>query len=268
MAQTTTKGIRRVIGSCDIELADLGSNSWGSMGPGEGAGMTEEFKTDEYIPDNAASYGTVLMDQIDTIDFMATEPDMALLQKARGNIDNLTVIAGTLVSGYTQILASGQWAYETFIPFLLQNANGAVPTMDTTHPCLAGTDGDLVAGTDFHIVKVNGVWGAIVHDSVTVTTASQLLTFKYSATPAAAYEMTTGGADEIGFIQLRMTNRNAAGKILRVTYYRVQCVKGFQLKFEGEKKSAKPLMWVLQFKAYRDETRALKDQLRKIYFEV
>jgi hypothetical protein len=44
-------------------------------------------------------------------------------------------------------------------------------------------------------------------------------------------------------------------------------VKGFALKFESNKKSAKPNMWVFQFKAYLDETRTAKDQLRSMYFE-
>lgn len=256
------------MGSVKVEIADLGSDTWYDMGPGEGAAFTEEFKTDEYFPDNAATYGAVLLDQINTIDFMAVEPDFPLLQKARGNIDTITPIEGTLVSGHTQAFNSGQWAFEQFLPFDLQNVNGAAPTMDLTHPCLAGTDGDLTEGTDFHIVKAGGIWGAIVHDTVAVTTAAQLLTFKYSATPAAAYELSTGGASEIGFIKLRLTNTSAAGKVFRVEFYRVQCVKGFALKFESNRTTAKPNLWVLQFKAFLDETRTVKDQLHKMYFEV
>jgi hypothetical protein len=95
--------------------------------------------------------------------------------------------------------------------------------MDSTHPALASTDGDLTEGTDFDIVKSGGVWGAVIYDSVAVTTLAQFITFKYSATPAASFTLTTGGADEIGFIKLRMSNRNAAGKLFRVEHYRCQC---------------------------------------------
>lgn len=268
MAQTTSKGIRRILGSVKVEIADLGSSDWQDLGPGEGAGMTEEYTTDEYIPDNAATYGEVLLDQIDTVDFAAIEPDFTILQKARGNIDTLTVVEGSIVSGHAQTVASGGWKYNVFIPFNLQNADGTKPTMDITHPCLAGTDGDLTEGTDFYIIKTGGLWGAVVIDSTNVTTESQLLTFKYSATPAAAYEMSTGGANEIGFIQLRLTNSDANGKLLWVHYYRAQCIKGFQLKFGKDKETVQPLTWVLQFKAVRDETRTAKDQLRKIHYEL
>lgn len=268
MAQTATKGIRRILGSCKVEIADIGSDTFYDLGPGEGVAVSEEYKTDEYIPDNSQTYGEVLLDQIDTVDFAAVEPDFTLLQKARGNIDTLTVNEASLVSGHTQTIASGAWTYSQFIAFDLQNAAGTKPTMDATHPCVAATNSDLVEGTDFDVIKVGSNWGAVVYDSATVTTTTQALVFKYSATPIASYDLSTGGADEIGFCQLKLTNTNAAGKKLIFRYYRVQCTKGFQLKFGKDKETVQPVTWVLQFKCVRDETRASKDQLRKISFEV
>jgi len=255
------------MGSVKVEISPLGTPDWTDLGPGEGAGLMEDYKTDEYIPDNATSYGTVLLDQIGTIDFMAVEPDFTALALARGGIDTLTPVAGTIQSGHTQVVNSGDWAYSTFIPFDLQNATGLIPTMDVTHPCLASTDSDLVEGTDFDIIKTGAYWGAVIYDSSTVTTLSQMITFKYSATPAAGFTLSTGGATEIGFIQMRLTNTDPDSKVLSCEIYRCQCIKGFQLKFANEKTSAKPLMWVLQFKALRDETRTVKDQLWKWTFD-
>ncbi|HWQ65024.1 MAG TPA: hypothetical protein VN429_11450 [Methanospirillum sp.] len=268
MAQDVTKGIRRVIGSVKVEVAPINTSNWVSLGPGEGAGLTEDLKTDEYIPDNAATYGLVLLDQIDTIDFAAAEPDFSAFGIARGGIDIITQIPGTLVSGNVQTINSGVWSFNQFVPFTLQNATGAKPTLDTTHPCLAGSDGDLVENTDFVIVKNGGVWGIVVIDSTKVTTESQNLSVKYSATPASAIKMTTGGVSEIGFIRLRLTNTDPVKKHIVVEYYRAQLSKGFQLKFDSEKKTSKPNMWVFQFKGYRDESRDTGDQLRAITFEL
>lgn len=260
MAQTVSNGKRRILGSAKVEVATYGSDTWYDLGLGEGAAWTESYKTEESIPDNGASLGMVILDQYADVDFLVWEPDLSVLQIARGGVDNLITTAGTQVSGYAQTIASGSWAYDTFVEFTGQNASGAKPTMDATHPCVAGTDGDLVEGTDFEVVKVSGKWGIVVRDSATVTKAAQNLVVTYTFTPAASLTLTTGGADEPGWLKVRLTNTTNAKEAV-VLFYKVQNVTGFQVKMNADSGTAKPNAWSLKFHAVCDATRAAKDQL-------
>ncbi len=260
MAQTVSNGKRRILGSAKVEVATYGSTTFYDLGLGEGVAWQEGFKTEESIPDNGASLGMVILDQFADIDFAVWEPDLTALQLARGAIDNIIVTNGDTVSGYEQVIASGSWLYDVFIPFTGQNANGSKPTMDATHPALAATDGDLTENTDFQIVKVAGMWGIVIRDSAKVTTQVQNVTVKYTFTPAASLRLTTGGADVPGWLQLRLTNVTD-GKNMVVGFYKVQNVTGFQLKMNSDSGTAKPNSWALKFHAVCDATRSTKDQL-------
>jgi len=266
MAQTVTNGKRRILGSAKVEVAAYGGNTWYDLGLGEGCGFTEGFKTEESIPDNGASLGMVILDQFADVDFLVWEPDLSTLQIARGGIDNLVTTAGTIVSGHSQVITSGNWTYDTFVPFDGQNASGAKPTMDATHPCVAGTDGDLTEGTDFEVVKVSGKWGVVVRDTAKVTTTAQTMTMLYSFTPAASLTLTTGGADVPGWLQLRLTNTTDA-KEAQIQFYKVQNVTGFQLKMNADSGTAKPNAWALKFHAVCDASRTAKDQLYSFKIE-
>lgn len=269
MAQTVSNGKRRILGSAKVEVAAYGSDTWYDLGLGEGVGWTEGFKQEETIPDNGASLGIVILDQFADIDFIVWEPDLAVLKIARGNIDNTIVTAGTEVAGYSQVVASGGWAYNHFIEFTGQNATGTQPTLDETHPVVAGTNGDLTQGTDFEVVQYGSKWGIIVKDSVTVTTLSQTITIKYTYTPAAGVTLTTGGADVPGFLKLRLTNVTS-GKTTTFTFHKAQNTTGFSVKMNADSGTAKPDGFVLKFHcvcdADRDSIREL-DQLYSWYKE-
>lgn len=266
MAQTVSNGKRRILGSVKVEVAAYGSNTFYDLGLGNGAGFSEDMTTNETFPDNGDSLGIVIDEQKITVDFKVLEPDLSVLQIARGGIDALTTTPATLVSGHTQSVNSGAWAYNTFIPFDGQNGNGNQPTMDSTHPVVASTDGDLTVVTDYDLVKVSGKWGIIVKDSTTVTTASQGLTFKYSYTPAASITLSTGGSEVPGWLALRLTN-TTSGKAMVMNIYKVQNVKGFQVSFNADNKKSTPNEWVLQFVGVNDTTRAVTDRLYSLTIE-
>jgi len=264
MAQTVSNGKRRILGSAKVEVAAYGSDTWYDLGLGEGVGWTEGFKQEETIPDNGASLGIVILDQFADIDFIVWEPDLAVLKIARGNIDNTIVTAGTEVSGYEQVVASGGWSYNHFIEFTGQNATGTQPTLDVTHPVVAGTNGDLTQGTDFEVVQYGSKWGIIVKDSVTVTTLSQTITIKYTYTPAASVTLTTGGADVPGFLKLRLTNVTS-GKTTTFTFHKAQNTTGFSVKMNADSGTAKPDGFVLKFHCVCDATRDSIRELDQLY---
>jgi len=265
--QTVGNGKRRVLGSAKVEIAAYGSDTWYDLGYGEGVGWTEGFKTDEAIPDNSASLGIVILDQYADIDYSIWQPDFEALKLARGDMDTVTVIAGDAVSGHTQTVASGAWSYSGFIEFDGQNATGAAPTMDGTHPVVGSVDSDLAVDTDWELVKVGGKWGIMVKDSTTVTTATQSLTLKYSYTPAASVEFTSGGASVPGFLKLRLTN-TTSGKTTVVEFHKAQNTTGFQLKMQSGTGSAKPNVWVMKWHSVLDPSKEAKKQLYKITHQV
>lgn len=103
-----------------------------------------------------------------------------------------TDVAGTLVSGATQVLSANAWAYNRFYEIVGKNGNGNAPTITSV---IGATDGALVAETDYFIVKNDrGVWGIMIKDSVTVTTLNQNVTITYSYTPNAEERLTLTAA--------------------------------------------------------------------------
>ncbi len=110
-----------------------------------------------------------------------------------------TSTAASPVSTTGEVTASGSWAYNKFIPFVVQSGTNAKPTSVTI---TAGTDGLLVNVTDYDLIQDPGTlyWGYMVKDSSTVTTQSQSLTAVYTCTPSASLTLTGGNS-------LTMTNR-------------------------------------------------------------
>ncbi len=113
--------------------------------------------------------------------------ELELLENA--NRDNLkllfggtsTDIAGTLVSGATQVVSSGSWDYNKFIKIENQNGDGSAITVNSV---TGATDGALVADTDFYTGQnAAGEYGIFIIDSATVTTTAQDVTIDFDYTP-------------------------------------------------------------------------------------
>jgi hypothetical protein len=260
MTQTVSNGKRRILGSAKVEVCTYGGSTWLDLGLGEGVALTENIKTSESIPDNGSSLGFVIDEQSCDVDFSVWEPDLSTLQIARGGVDNIVTTAGTLVSGHSQVISSGAWAYNGFIALDGQNSDGSKPTLDVTHPVVGSVDSDLAEAVDFDLVKSGSIWGILIKDSTTVTTLTQTITVKYSFTPASSLTLTTGGADVPGFLQLRLTN-TTSGKTMVLLLYKVQNTAGFQVKFNPDNNKAKPAPWVLKFHGVCDTSRTVNDQL-------
>jgi hypothetical protein len=102
-------------------------------------------------------------------------------------------VAGSIVNNYSQVIASGEWAYNTFIPFDFNDADGTNVNIDSV---TLGTNGAIVANTDYHTFQHHdGRWGIIIVDSSTVTTLAQTVTIQFDYTPAAS-KVLTGGTNQ------------------------------------------------------------------------
>lgn len=102
-----------------------------------------------------------------------------------------TSVAGTIVNNHQQVIASGSWVYDKFIPFDKQNADGTYPNVDSV---TLGTDGAIVLNTDYAKSKdpATGEWGIVIRDSATVTTEAQSVTIQFDYTPAASKVLRAG----------------------------------------------------------------------------
>ena len=97
-------------------------------------------------------------------------------------------VAGVLVGGASQVLASGDWAYNGANIVENQNGDGSILTINSV---TGGTDGLLVVGTDYFVGQdVNGKTIVTIIDSATVTTETQAMTIDYDYTPNTREDMT------------------------------------------------------------------------------
>lgn len=118
-------------------------------------------------------------------------PNLELLFKG---LVTRTTQAGSLVTGASQVVASGKWLYDKFIELENQNNDLSKPTITSV---TLGINGALVLNTDYFVVKDAGTgrWGIVVRDSTTVTTEAQSVTIVYNYTPAVA-QVLSGGASK------------------------------------------------------------------------
>jgi len=97
---------------------------------------------------------------------------------------------GTPVEDYEQTVNSGSWAFNGFIPFTYQDADGTAPTIVSV---TGSEDSTLTVNVDYIVTQHDdGRWGIVVLDSTTVTTIEQNIVIVYDYTPAASLTLTGG----------------------------------------------------------------------------
>lgn len=101
-----------------------------------------------------------------------------------------TDVAGSLVSGATQVLSSGSWAVNTYYAIENQNGDGSAITINSV---TGATDGALTANDDYDIVQLaSGEYGIVLQDvasATNLTTVSQNITIDYDYTPNASEQL-------------------------------------------------------------------------------
>ncbi len=268
MAQTTVKESRTLrIGSCKVEVgADVGS----LVDIGATRKNTTLKEAWEKLRRMSANAG--LIDQgikpgshkaNVTGEFL--EVNLANLNAYRGGVDNYSTVAGVEVAGHSEVIAAGAWAYDTHIPLPHQMGTGAkiTPTSVT-----GSVDGLLVVNVDYFIAKnpSTNQWGIVIIDSATVTTLAQNITIVYTYTPAASVTLATGGKFTISPKVVRLTNTNAAGKVLRVTVFKAYNADGIQMEFLPDD-DGEYMGLPFSFEGECDEALTAGAQLMEIYDE-
>jgi len=243
--------------------------TWKSVGSIDGLSAEETLEKNEVSGDNAFEENFV-SDQMVKLSFNqreAVEEDIRAI--LRGSFDVAgTPVAGSLVSGYSQVIASGSWLYNKFIPFTYQNGSKAkiTPTSVT-----GGTDGLLAVITDYAIVEQSpgsGIWGIVVEDSAKLTTEAQTITIVYDYTPYASQTIFSGGKTTIPYFMARLTNTDENGKLVRFWFWKCQIDSGYSLAFKDDKDTDPVVANAVSATAYLDESVATAGyQLYKSYQE-
>lgn len=147
------------------------------------------------------------------VSFNLAEINLTNLAKLDAGLMTVTTVAGTLVSGAEQVVASGSWNYNVFIPFTNQNGAGTVPTINSV---TLGTDGAIVAETDYVTAKQGNTWGIIIWDSTTVTTEAQSVTIDTDYTPSASKKITMTDSGTKTLVALRLINTDENGLTFKI----------------------------------------------------
>ena len=187
------------------------------------------------------------------------------IQKVLDGVATVTSIDGTPVTGYSQVVSSGAWSYEKFIPFDKQHGTGAkiTPTSVT-----GSVDGALVLDTDYFVMKnEQGIWGLYVIDSTTVTTEAQNITIVYDYTPAVSKTLKMGAASAQMVAKIVEFSKTVAGKVFRVRLWSAKNETGITLAFPNSD-TDEPASLPLSLSGRLDATKATGEQLLEVYDEI
>ena len=159
------------------------------------------------------------------------EPDV--MESWGGGAFNLETVAGTPVSGATQVITSGNWEFDKGILFAGQNDDGTVPTVNSV---TGSTDG-AGAADDYTTVKGPGGWYLVPLDGTNFTTESQSLTIDYDYTPSASKKL-TGGTSSIELTKFwarlrHYTDDSLTQYDMEMIVYGVDIDSGLQFGFKG-----------------------------------
>ena len=227
MAQTDIQKLNSIrFGSAKIEIGD----SWGALtdiGAIRNLSLNSLAETAEILFDNTDSIKKGKNGKKFNATFDIAESDLDTIKEMNDGLFSVANTAGTLVSGASQVVAADSYAFNQFIKIENQNGDGGAITVNSV---TAGTDGLLVADTDYYVGQnANGEYGIFILDSVTVTTVSQTQTIDYDYTPNASKTLTAVDSALKVEKVVRITNANSAGASYTVRLE--QCSNVAQLSF-------------------------------------
>jgi hypothetical protein len=187
------------------------------------------------------------------------------IQKLFDGAATITSEDGTPVSAEDEVIASGDWSFEQFVPFEKYNGDGTEPTINSV---TGSVDGALVEDTDYYIVKNEEArWGIIILDSATVTTEEQDITVNKDYTPAASKTLDMGNASAELVTKIVELSKTIGGKLFRARLWSATNEAGLTLSFPdsaGDDPASIPISVV----GGLDTDRASGKQLIEIYDEI
>lgn len=249
----------------EVSLDNIAFNSLGSfMG---GVTATHNFSKEQIVLGNRTKTQPKITDQTIAIAPTALVSwDLSTIEKIGGGIYNYSSVAGTLVSGATQVTASGSWAFNKFIKILNQNGDGSAITVNSVS---GATDGALTVDVDYYVGQnANGDYGIFIIDSVGVTTEAQAITINYDYTPSAGKTITAGTSSLVlddFIIRLRhYTDVALSTYDAEMTIHKAALDSGIQFNLKGVNDDGLNEI-TMAFTGDIDDSRTDGDQLFSLY---
>jgi len=209
MPQTTIQKSEAIkFGSTLLEVGDSFS-ALTNLGAIRDMVFNSKVENIEINFDNTASIKRFKDGQKASFTCLLAEVDMTTFSIIDAGLVVQTTVAGSLVSGATQVVASGAWGYDNPIVVANQNGDGSLLTINSV---TGATDGALVEGTDYFVGQdALGRTVVTIIDSATVTTPSQNMTIDYDYTPNASKKLTFNDFGSKTLKVARITNTDENG---------------------------------------------------------
>lgn len=187
--------------------------------------------------------------------------DLDFIGAVSGGLYVTADTAGTIHTGESFSVSSGDWAYNKFILLPGQNATGLKQTMVSV---TGSVDGALTVAVDYDQVQLSEIgWGLLIKDSSTVTTLNQNIVVLYTYTPTAIKKMTTGGVKVIAPLEIRFETVTSNSKVVTMDFYKCYPSGNLGHGFSPAE-GATPVKMDLTFTAKVDTTRTSPDQLYSV----
>jgi hypothetical protein len=124
-----------------------------------------------------------------------------VMAKLSAGLITREAVAGTLVSGASQIVSSGDWGFNEGILIDGQNANGTAPSINS----ITGSVNGAGASDDYDVYKGAGGWYIVPLDGTNFDTEAQSMTINYDYTPAEGSYLYAGTSSKVlDYIQARV----------------------------------------------------------------
>ena len=242
-------------GSAKLELSDYAATDNYSPCGGLKSLKAKYGRKVENLERINTSKRPVLVEESLTIEAESTELLHSKTWDRIMGTSSKTIVPGTAVTGKTQeIVATKDKGYQ----LNYENADGSAPTITTCVNSLG------VAYSKYEVTEIGGFYFISFDDSDTYT-----LTMSY--TPIASIKYAFGALSSIPFFKARLTNKDANGKVSRITLYKAANVGDVEISFQSDNATDKAATFQLKIEAYYDDTYMLDSkgnaQIGEIYSE-
>lgn len=228
MPVQTNKVANSVSDGVRMDYSKDSGSSWNDCGVmDDGFNWTYDFETSELEWGNAENPDPIAKNLVASISPSELRTfDPQVIEGLSAGLISREVIAGTLVSGEDQVVASGDWGFETGILLTGQNASTAVPTINSVTGSVDGAG----AADDWTTVLLPGGWHLVPLDGTNFTTEAQTLTINSDYTPAAQENLYSGTTSKVlAPVQVRFTHYTDDAFTVwdyRITFFRVSPSSG------------------------------------------
>jgi len=216
-------------GSAAVSISRFqASPSYVAVGAQVGLTITRNLEVSEESVDDAQGISRVFKDTFNIVfDRFETLKD-TIARILHDALDDFTDVAGSIVSGATEAVASGSWGYND--PHVVEHQNGDLGIL-TINSITGSVDGLLVVDTDYFIGQDDdGNTVVTIIDSVTVTTETQTMTIDYDYTPNASVTRDMGSGTTLNQFIVRIIGKND-GRQVQYDFWNVQRQAGGEVTF-------------------------------------